>query len=209
MKLLDIYNLLEQGEINDAQAAEILGLSTVAWLQRKGKWGHRLPLALSVLDKIAADKISRTEAAQLLQTTTRNINSLMGSWKVVRPLKPYLVRKAAAEVKWEIRKKAAIDYIAGTCTIDEAAETAQVTDRQMRRWVSDLLDKHFGMVFKDLKTLQQRRRERLAQEIEEAERLELAKQQALKPVINGQKSIEEEALDRVIARKASRRTNVR
>lgn len=209
MKLLDVYNLIEQGQVTDEQAAEALDLSHRQWEMRKKKWGHRLPLLFSILDKIKEDKITRLEAAQILGTTERNVNSLMQSWGVVRPLKPYLVARAAAEVKWEIRKKMAIDFIAGATTIEDAAEGAEVSDRQMRRWVSELLHKHFGMVFKDLKPLQLRRRQRLAEEVEEAERLELAKQQQLKAVLSGQKTIQEEALERAVARRESRRAHVR
>lgn len=209
MKLLDVYNLIEQGQVTDEQAAEALDLSHRQWEMRKKKWGHRLPLLFSILDKIKEDKITRLEAAQILGTTERNVNSLMQSWGVVRPLKPYLVARAAAEVKWEIRKKMAIDFIAGATTIEDAAEGAEVSDRQMRRWVSELLHKHFGMVFKDLKPLQLRRRQRLAEEVEEAERLELAKQQQLKAVLSGQKTIQEEALERAVARREARRAHVR
>ena len=168
---------------------------------RMTKFGHRLPLVLATLDKIRNDEITRPEAAEVLGVTTRQINHLMNNWKVERPLKAYLVTRQASKIKWELRKKYAIDFIAGTIDINQAAEAAKCSDRQMRRWVSELLMKHYEMPFKDLKLVQDRRRIRLAQEIEEAEGIELAKQRVLEAISDGKKAIEDEAFDRVLAKK--------
>jgi hypothetical protein len=196
-----MYSLMQSGEITTEQAADMMGLPVHGMVVRLAKWGHRLPLLLATLDKIAQDKIARSEAAELLEVTTRQINMLMVSWTIKRPLKPYLIERAAAKVKWEIRKKWAIDYVADSCTIDEAAEGAGVSDRQMRRWVSELVNQHFGMAFKDLRTLSSAKRKRLADEIETKEGLELAKQQVLKTITSGERTVQDEAIDRLLAKR--------
>lgn len=204
MTLLDVYSLFSKGDITTSEAAKAFGITERDLRFRITRYRERLPLVLSVLDKIRRDEITRAEASAALKVTTREVNYLMATWRVRRPLKPYLVQRSASAIKWEIRKKFAIDFIADAGTIDDAAEGANVSVRQMRRWVSDLLKKHFGMVFKDLRTLPLKRRQRLAAEIEEAEGLELAKQQMLQAIADGKKSLTDEASERVIARRARR-----
>lgn len=198
--LLDIYNVLERGEITQEQAAEALGFTPIQLKYRQQKWGHRLPLLLATMDKIKADQITREEAADILKISPRGINKLQASWNVERPLKPYLVDRAAVQIKWEIRKKYAIDFIAGATEFAEAAEAAGVSTRQMRRWVSELLKKHYEMPYKDLLTLSMTRRKRLADEIEVAENLEVAKQQVLKSIADSDEAIRTEARRRVMAK---------
>ena len=168
------------------------------------KWGHRLPLLLAILDKIKEDKITREEAAEALAVTVREVNQLMKSWNISRPLKEYALNKAKAEVKWEIRKRFAIDYIAGSAELEDAAERAEVSTRQMRRWVSDLIHQHFGMVWGDLRLISNAKRKALALEVEKAENLELERQQTLNAIASGRKTLESEALDRALTRKNKR-----
>ena len=201
MTLLEVYSMMEAGQINHEQAAQALGMDLKTLKFRMTKFGHRLPLVLATLDKIRNGEIERSEAADLLNVSSRQVNHLMTNWKIERPIRAYLVERAASKIKWEIRKKFAIDYIAGSKEIDEASDLAGVSVRQMRRWVSELLMKHYEMPFKDLKLVSDRRRLRLAEEIETAEGLELAKQRVLEAIADGKKAIEEEAFDRVSARK--------
>lgn len=208
MNLLDVYSLLSKQEITVAEAAKAFGFTERDMKFRLTHYGARLPLLLSVLDRIKEDTISRGEAADVLSVTPREVNQLMHNWHIKRPLKAYLIERSTSKVKWEIRKKFAVDFIAGYGTLADAAEGANVSVRQMRRWVSDLLDKHYKMVFKDLKELTLKRRRRLAAEIEEAEGLELAKQQVLQAIADGKRSLGEEALERVMARKARRERSV-
>lgn len=204
MNLMDIYNLMVTRQLTEEEVAKVLGFTPTTFKLRCAKWGHRLPLLLATLDKIRRDEISRDEAAETLNVSVRNVNALMKSWNVSRPLRNYIVDRTASKVKWEIRKKFAIEYIADQCTIEEAAENAGVSTRQIRRWVSELLDKHFGMVFKDLAQVASHKRKRLADDIEVAEGLELAKQNVLNQIVKGQKTVREEALDRVLARRTIR-----
>jgi len=125
----------------------------------------------------------------------------MVKWKIERPIKEYRLNRAKSEVKWDIIKRYALDFISGHMELDEAAESAGVSPRQMRRWVSKLLKEHAEMPWGDLRLLDNKGRNRLAQEIETAEGLELAKQQTLNAIASGKKSLESEALDRVISSK--------
>lgn len=204
MNLLDVYNLFDKGDITQEEAASTLGMTLKTFRFRCTKWGHRLPLLLAILDKIKEDKITREEAAVALSVTAREVNQLMKSWNISRPVKEYALNKAKAEVKWEIRKRYAIDFIAGSSDIDDAAERAEVSVRQMRRWVSDLINKHFGMVWGDLKLLSNAKRKALALEVEKAENLELERQQTLNAIASGRKTLESEALDRALTRKKKR-----
>lgn len=203
MNLLDVYNLMVTNQITVQEAAKTLDMSERDMKFRITKWGHKLPLLLAVLDKIKADIITREEAAEALNLSPRQINKLQETWGIERPLKAYLVDKAAIQIKWEIRKKYAIDFIAGGTEMEEAALGAEVSTRQMRRWVSDLLKAHYDMPYKDLLTLSLTKRKRLADEIETAENLELAKQQVLKSIADGKMSVEQEALNRVLAKRTN------
>lgn len=198
MNLLDVYNLLSTSEITHEQAAKTLGITERDLKFRMTKHGHRLPLVLSVLDKIKTDKITRGEASIALGRTIRQTNKLMESWDIRRPLKTYLVDKQVTQIKWEIQKKYAIDFIAGGIDFETAAEGAGLSTRQIRRRVADLLEKHYEMPYKDLGKLSLNRRKRLADEVETAEHLELSKQNVLKSIAGGKLSIQEEALSRVL-----------
>jgi hypothetical protein len=204
VNLIDVYNMQQTRQLTEEEAARALGITVRSYRIRSSAWGHRLPLLLSVLDKIKADDITRDEAAATLNVSTREVNKLSATWNVTRPTKQYVIDRTASKVKWEVRKKFAIDFIAGAGSIDDAAEAAGVSARQMRRWVSELLQKHFEMPWKDLAKLTPNRRRRLAQEIEAAEGIELAKQQTLNAIARGDKTLHQEALERVAARKARR-----
>jgi hypothetical protein len=201
MNLLDVYNALQSNEITLEQAATSLGFTEKDLKLRMARWGHKLPLLLATLDKIAENKISRIDAADVLQLSKREINKLMQSWKISRPIAENTFNRAASKIKWEIRKKYSIDFIAGAMTLEEAAERSEISTRQVRRWVSDLLAKHFGMVFKDLADMPDKKRKRLADDIESAENLEIAKQQVLKSISDGKLTIEEEAANRVMSKR--------
>jgi len=209
MTLLEIYNLVQTKEITETEAAAALELPLAQFRMRKTKWGHRLPLMFSVLDKVRDDGITRDGAAEALQVTVREINKLMTSWNVTRPIKPYLLQREASKVKWEVRKKFAIDFIHGSTTVDEAAESAEVDPRQMRRWVSGLLMKHFEMPWKDLVKMPLNRRRRLAQEIEDAEGFEMSKQNLVNSIARGDKTLQDEALERVTAKRMRLQKNVK
>lgn len=204
MNLYPIYVKFNKQQITEEQAAEQLGLSLTDWRFRRTKYGKRLPLILKTLDRIYNDEISRDDAAAILDVTTRQINNLMNSWLIARPLKDYLVKKEAIQIKWALRKKAAIEFIAGQTSLDQAAEDAQVSTRQMRRWVADLLDRHFGATFKDLRGLPQTKRLKMADTVEREEGFEAAKLNVLNEVTKGHLAIKQLALAEVLSRPTHR-----
>lgn len=208
MQLLQVYSLLVSGEVTHEEAAHALNLTSKDLKFRMTKYGSRLPMVLEVLDKIRSDQMLRPQAAETLGVSVRQVNHLMNTWQVHRPLKEYLVDRAAAKLKWEVRKKFAIDYIAGRLDLDKAAEAAGCSDRQMRRWVSELLIKHFDMPFKDLKLVAERRRLRLAQEIETAEGIEEAKQHLVEAISDGAIDIKMAARERVLRQKHRKKGHV-
>lgn len=201
MNYLDVYNAVQQQEITLDQACAVLGIPVKEYENKSKNWGHQFPLLLSVLDKIKAGTISTGEAAKVLGIQLRQVNYIINEWHLERPLKTYKVSREMSQIKWELHKKFAIDFIAEATTVDEAAESAGISTRQMRREVSKLLDKHFGMVYKDLPKLSNFKRRRLAIEVETAENLEMRHQQVLKSIADGEISLKEEAINRVVARR--------
>lgn len=202
MNYLDVYNDLQRNEITLEQACKVLSIEIKAYENKAKHWGHRFPLMLSVLDKIKSGAISTAEASSILGIQLRQVNNIMVEMGVERPLKTYKVKREMSQIKWELHKKFAIDFIADSTSIETAAADAGVSTRQMRREVSKLLDKHFGMVYKDLAEISNVKRRRLATEIEAAENLEFRHQQVLKSIADGEISLKDEAINRVIARHA-------
>ena len=164
-----------------------------------------MPLILLTLDQIVAGAIDRNNAAKTLEVSTRQVNKLMESWSVQRPLKNYLVVRAASNLKWDIRKTFAIDYIAGRETLENAAAGAGVSGRQMRRWVVDLLKEHLGIVFKDLGKLSEALRRSISRQILAGEEIDSTTQQKVLEIASGKVSIEDEALARVLLKRKKRR----
>jgi hypothetical protein len=205
MRLIEIYNMLEKGELKLEEAARAFDMTPRNLKFRLTTWGHRLPLLLSTLDKIRDDRIDRQDAAKVLDVSGREVNHLMLAWKIKRPVKQYVVDRTRAEVKWEIRKKYAIDYIAGHMEIEDAAEAADVSERQMRRWVSEMLMKHYEMPFKDLKEVSNHRRMRLAAEIVSAEGIEDDKKRVIDSISLGKTDMADEVITRVMTKVKGRK----
>lgn len=196
MKLLDAYVAMQNGELTEAEVASALGITERALKIRISRHGLKLPLVLSVLDQFHENKISRDDAAAM-GVTVRTVNAL-------RPLSNDTITRATSQVKWEVRKKFALDFIRGTMNIDAAAEAAGVSSRQMRRWVANLIKKHYGIVYKDLAEIAPRRLAEMAKHIEEEEALEEATKAIADKVSEGAVSEREEAKRRLAAKRAAR-----
>lgn len=203
MNLLNIYNALQSDEISFDDAAAKFGTTPVGLRIRLVKNGTQLPLVLATLDRIGEGKMTRDEAVTLLGVGKRHVNQLQKSWSIKRPICPRVVHCAAVKIKWEINKKYAIDFIADDTGLDNAAEKTDLSTRQVRRWVSNLLKKHYEMTYKELKSLTLDKRRRLADEIDVAEHLESAKQQVLQSIAEGKLAIEAEALKRVLSKRTT------
>jgi hypothetical protein len=197
MSLYQTYKQFVQKKKSEEETAEAFGLTLKDFRYRLTRYGDRLPQVLSTLDRIATDEITRADAAAILGVKERSINALQNSWAVNRPIKEYKVRAAVSQVKWEVAKKVACEFIAGTTNIERAAELSGLSTRQVRRWVTKLIVKHFGITFKDLDGMTLAKRGRMADHIENAEGLEAAKQKVLGQVVLGQKALEDVAVERL------------
>lgn len=205
MKLLDTYLALQTGEITIDEAAKVFGTNPKGLKIRLTKHGEGIQTVLKTLDLLAEDAITRDEAALTLGVSVRGVNILMNSWGVVRPIKAYAVDRAASLVKWEIRKKFSTDFIAGRLSLAQAAMLAGVSERQIRRWVSELLREHMGMVYKDLATLDHLRLQQVAKAIVEAENMSEETRRTADEVSVGKTTVHDEAEKRVIVLKREKR----
>lgn len=202
MTLIELFGMLESGKITDTEAANSLGMTVTSFRSRRTRWGNRLPMLLSVLDRIRAGTITRSEAAAALSVTGREVNKLTESWSVVRPVKQYLLTRATSKLKWDLHKKHALDFISGSSSLEEASMYSGLDERSMRRWIAKLLERNVQMTWKDLKATPEKLRKSLADEIERAEDLNTDKMNVVRAIARGDMTLEEVALERVKARKA-------
>lgn len=207
MSITSLYQKYKAGKLTKERFAEKLGISPLQLTIRLGKHGDQIEKRFEILDKIAENLITRDQAALEWSgikggVNVRTINAAMRAWGVEREMTEDMVNRVAPKVKWEVIKKYSVDFIKGTLDLVKSAEAAGISDRQLRRWVSDLLIKHYDMPFKDLKHVTQTRREALAADILLAESLESGK---IQPVLMGQISRFEEAELRIAAKRATKK----
>ena len=102
-------------------------------------------------------------------------------------------------MKWEVQKKFAIDYIAGRAgSLDKASALAGVSERQFRRIVSAPLSEHLGMVWSDPGDLPLPQLQRVAREIEKAERIAAETHRLASDISDGKVSRKDEAIKRAV-----------
>lgn len=148
--------------------------------------------------------MTRSDAVETLGVSPRMVTKLLQTFHVEKPVKAYLVKREATKIKWDVHKKFATDFIGAGVDLEEAALRAGVDPRQMRRIIKDLLQKHFGMEWKDMTKLTSRDRSRLADEIETKENLDLMKINTINAIQRGQATVEEIALDAAIKKRGRR-----
>ena len=202
MHITALYLGFKAGNLTIEGFAERIGISPRQLTVRLGKHGSQIEKHLRVLDKISDNTITRAQAAsEWGSVNVRTINAAMRSWGVERKITEDMVNRVTPKIKWEIIKKYSVDFIQGKLDLVKSAKAAGISDRQLRRWVSDLLKKHYDMPFKDLKHVSQARRQALASDILEAESLELAK---IRSVLTGEVSIFQEAEHRIAVKRAEK-----
>lgn len=202
MSITALYHKYKAGKLTKERFAEKLGISPLQLTIRLGKHGDQIEKRFEILDKIAENLITRDQAAlEWGKVNVRTINAAMLAWGIEREMTEDMVGRVAPKVKWEVIKKYSVDFIKGTLDLVKSAEAAGISDRQLRRWVSDLLKKHYDMPFKDLKHVTQQRREALAADILLAESLESSK---IQPVLMGEMSRFEEAERRIAEKRATK-----
>jgi hypothetical protein len=202
--LLSIYAALTSGEINVEQAAAAYGMTPKVLKMSMTKHGDRFALVMDTLDKIIAGQATRTEAVKTLGITPRSVNALMNTWGAQRPLSVSAVERSAPKVKFAVHKKFAIDFIAGKMSVEQAAEAAGISERQMRRDVAALLKKHFAMMYRDLAKLSLYQLRRLSAEIEDKERMDEATRILADDVSRGKTTPTQVAVERLAAQRVAK-----
>lgn len=170
----------ERGDIKLTEATETLGARTASdVLKSLTAYREHLPYLIAMSDRLsvqhekASDRTALlAEIAERLGVTLRQVNRLMRNTNIITP-SPYqaMMRKFRAEEakeKWRVRFDCALSVIAGLDKMDTAAEIAEVSSRQMYRWVNKLLDTQF-IKLKEVRQLQMYRRKEIADQIEQTQ----------------------------------------
>lgn len=168
-----------KGDIKIEQAAEYLNTTPRRVQQMIARWGDRLGAmneALGSLDKAFPTRKDYSDAlnkaAETLKVTRRDINQLLTHYEIARNVilsgdtrSDREEKSEKAQEKFEKSQRAALSFISGADDIESAAEFAEVSSRQMRRWVEKLLGSEQQEI-KDLKHMTTLQRRRLADQIE-------------------------------------------
>jgi len=173
--LLDVYNK----HLSEDEAADLLKVRVRTVKQLITLHGERLRIITPLIDKLLEpvntkhDQFKlKNKLAEQLGTTYRQINRLLSTSGITVP-KPIVVierksRRETAQNRVTARLKAAIDVIAGLRTAEDAAESQEVTRRQIYRLCGIML-KREGLVFRDLKHMRLNHRKELVEKLEELE----------------------------------------
>lgn len=199
------YTQFQKGELSEEQFAQILNCTVFGLRVRMGKQGSKFKLTLKTLDELASGTTNTQAAAEKLNCSTRTINSMRENYGVARPVGEWKVRRIGAKIKWDVHKKFALDFIAGTIKLEDAAQAAGLCDRQVRRWVTQLLEKHTDHTWKSHSKLGITQQYHLAREIETKEDLDVQRKMLADAIARGDKTVHGEATDRVVYMRDSKR----
>lgn len=187
LSLLEIYDRLYKGDITPEKASRMLNTQPRMVKHRLNRWGDRLPTLLFLLEKMGQGAVRPREVAEELGTSVRNVYLLARHWQVAVPpafdghaVAEIQERRSRSRLKWLARKKYAVEVIAAQATLEDAAEAAEVSPRQMRRWCDRLLEQHFGLHLPDLRDLSTVKREKMAAQIEKNEGMTLGEMEKLR-----------------------------
>ena len=197
MKRYDVYKQYSKGSMTLADAAANLGMTERDFKFRMTKWGNRLPTVLKLMDGVEQGAKNSKDVVEALGIQTRAANSLIGSFKVVRPLGEWRIERAAPKIKWDLHTKVAIDVIACSKTLTDAAIAGNISERQVRRVVAALIKQHCQMTYRDLSAMRVPDRCRIANEIEQNEQLDYANRQLLEAIEQGHTTVADEARKQV------------
>lgn len=170
--LLDV----KQQRITEEHAAELLKTSIKRVRQMVTIWSPKLAKLVPAIDALLRPANSKEQqtackarVARIAKVTPRQVNRLIDYAEIVIP-KPESViirkenHKNAIKMR-ELRKKCAIDVIAGVNSVENAAEQAEITTRQMYRIVHKLCGLNH-VHYKDVKPLKDSQRRKIAADIE-------------------------------------------
>ena len=167
--LLEVFTDLSKGDITIEKASLLLDCEERLIKMRLTRWGDKLPTLLFCLQSLQDGTVTAEAVADELQVSKRDVYQLTEKWNITLPERPegeYSKRRKSAATKWTRIIKAAISVIAGD-DLESAAIQAEVSERQLRRWVDKLLKEYHGIVWKDMNMLPLPRRRELARSIEE------------------------------------------
>ena len=180
MKTYEAIWLAGRNKITIENAAEHLNTSPRRVKQMVSYWGSRAGLLKRTLDKMDREFPSRDaysaalhSAAEQLGITRRQLNRLLNKYELPRNAINSGDTRADREEthekaleKWEMRSKAAVSFISGAETVETAAQYAEISPRQLYRWVKKLLAAR-GVEILDLRKMTLYQRRRLATQVEE------------------------------------------
>lgn len=168
---------LKDGEITPFRALQLLNTRPRVLKQLNTLWGPFLEGLVPLLDALQAQHNTKYEQTRIKRAiakhigiTYRQVNRLLSDEKIDIP-KPKSVeirheKKENAGMKREMHEKHALDVIAGLNRVDDAAEQAELSSRQMYRLVNRLTAL-VGVVYRDLRHTTHTVRKRVADQIEE------------------------------------------
>lgn len=174
----EVLAAVNKGEIDVEQAADLLETTPRRVRQMLTVWSGRLPTLIRTLDAMSRPFLSREDkskvlqrAADALEVSPRQVRRLLSVNNVdKKPLKTTQIRHEKAWIaqnKWDLRTRAALSFIAGSDNVESASLYADVTERQMYRWVHKMLDPT-GVDIRDLRGMRLEKRQKLASKIEAA-----------------------------------------
>lgn len=175
----EILYLVSSQQLEEKTAAEMLDVpvrTLRAILTKYGKRVNKMPEALSPLKEQAETVFERTkalqEAAKMLKISVRQVRRLLEKNEIAiqMPLSfaKRLERAENAQEKWRKRQNAALSVIAGADDMESAANFAEVSSRQMYRWVNKLLSAEQVRI-RDLQEMRRETRAELARKLENAQ----------------------------------------
>jgi predicted HTH domain antitoxin len=175
----EILYLVSSQQLEEETAAEMLEVpvrTLKAILTKYGKRIKKMPEALSPLQERAETVTERTKslnkAAKMLGISVRQVRRLLekNEISIKRPasFEKRLERAENAKEKWKKRQNAALSVIAGADDMESAATFAEVSSRQMYRWVNKLLSVE-QVKIRDLQEMRRDTRAALARKLENAE----------------------------------------
>lgn len=170
----------ERQDITLSQAADLLESRTPSDVMKSlVAYRAHLPYLIEMSDRLSLRPHTQNERRQVIEeisqrlgVTPRQVNRMMKGTNVITPAtyKSYIRQLAAQEAneKWRVRFNCALSVIAGLDRMDDAAERAEVSSRQMYRWVNKLLFTQ-EITLRELGKLTVGKRKTIADRIEETQ----------------------------------------
>jgi hypothetical protein len=205
---LEIYSMYMAGRATLEQTATSLGFTPGGFRIILARAKEEMPKRLAVLDEIDAGRMKNAEACKVLGCSVRNLSALMKNWGVERPMAMEGIDDVLIEIKQGLQIKYALEvirkpYVKGEMVefLDDMADKAGISSRQLRREVTDLLRRHVQLEYTDLTSMNEKQRNAVADQIEEAEHRDAQHVKVIEQVASGIRRREEAAIELAYARR--------